>query len=286
MLELLERGGVVALGGGAVESERVREALARPRRRLVRRRRGGRLGARLAKRQAPAGRDRDEFARRFAARRPLYEEVARAILPSMRARGGQRPPRRWLAALRAPPGPAARLGAHAHRRDYPAVVGRRRGRSCSTAEGASFPAARWFCVADAPRSPRTATCCPPVEATIEVDGRRGARRRSPRPSGCSRELADAGARRDDGVLAFGGGVVGDLAGFCAATYQRGIAGRPGADDARRPGRLGLRRQDRGGPARGEELRRRLPPAARRARRPRRRSRRSRARSSRPASPRW
>ena len=37
------------------------------------------------------------------------------------------------------------------------------------------------------------------------------------------ELADAGARRDDGVLAFGGGVVGDLAGFCAATYQRGIA---------------------------------------------------------------
>ena len=37
-----------------------------------------------------------------------------------------------------------------------------------------------------------------------------------------RELAAAGARRDDCVLAFGGGVVGDLAGFCAATYQRGI----------------------------------------------------------------
>jgi shikimate kinase/3-dehydroquinate synthase len=37
-----------------------------------------------------------------------------------------------------------------------------------------------------------------------------------------RALATAGARRDDGVLAFGGGVVGDLAGFCAATYQRGV----------------------------------------------------------------
>ena len=37
-----------------------------------------------------------------------------------------------------------------------------------------------------------------------------------------RELAEAGARRDDCVLAFGGGVVGDLAGFCAATYQRGV----------------------------------------------------------------
>ena len=27
---------------------------------------------------------------------------------------------------------------------------------------------------------------------------------------------------DDHVLALGGGVVGDLAGFCAATYQRGV----------------------------------------------------------------
>ena len=36
------------------------------------------------------------------------------------------------------------------------------------------------------------------------------------------ELTEAGARRDDLVLAFGGGVVGDLAGFCAATYQRGV----------------------------------------------------------------
>src|SRR5206468_5201648 len=31
-----------------------------------------------------------------------------------------------------------------------------------------------------------------------------------------------GATRADHVLALGGGVVGDLAGFCAATYQRGV----------------------------------------------------------------
>ena len=31
-----------------------------------------------------------------------------------------------------------------------------------------------------------------------------------------------GATRGDVVVALGGGVVGDLAGFCAATYQRGI----------------------------------------------------------------
>src|SRR5439155_117275 len=37
-----------------------------------------------------------------------------------------------------------------------------------------------------------------------------------------RDLAAAGATRADHVVALGGGVVGDLAGFCAATYQRGI----------------------------------------------------------------
>src|SRR5947209_16315747 len=37
------------------------------------------------------------------------------------------------------------------------------------------------------------------------------------------ELAQAGMTRQDVVVALGGGVVGDLAGFCAATYQRGVA---------------------------------------------------------------
>jgi shikimate kinase/3-dehydroquinate synthase len=36
------------------------------------------------------------------------------------------------------------------------------------------------------------------------------------------ELARAGMTREDLVVALGGGVVGDLAGFCAATYQRGV----------------------------------------------------------------
>jgi shikimate kinase/3-dehydroquinate synthase len=36
------------------------------------------------------------------------------------------------------------------------------------------------------------------------------------------ELAGAGMTRADHVVALGGGVVGDLAGFCAATYQRGV----------------------------------------------------------------
>src|SRR5204862_3816111 len=36
-------------------------------------------------------------------------------------------------------------------------------------------------------------------------------------------LVAQGATRADHVVALGGGVVGDLAGFCAATYQRGVA---------------------------------------------------------------
>jgi shikimate kinase / 3-dehydroquinate synthase len=40
---------------------------------------------------------------------------------------------------------------------------------------------------------------------------------------CWEWLAGNGARREDIVLALGGGVVGDLAGFAAATYQRGVA---------------------------------------------------------------
>ncbi len=35
-------------------------------------------------------------------------------------------------------------------------------------------------------------------------------------------LASAGMTREDHVVALGGGVVGDLAGFCAASYQRGV----------------------------------------------------------------
>ena len=62
---------------------------------------------------------------------------------------------------------------------------------------------------------------PEVAGLIEVDGGEAAKTLS-EAERVLRELAQAGARRDDGVLAFGGGVVGDLAGFCAATYQRGV----------------------------------------------------------------
>ena len=37
-----------------------------------------------------------------------------------------------------------------------------------------------------------------------------------------KKLSDFNIHRDDTVIAFGGGVIGDLAGFTAATYHRGV----------------------------------------------------------------
>jgi shikimate kinase/3-dehydroquinate synthase len=80
---------------------------------------------------------------------------------------------------------------------------------------------RWFAVADAAVLAHHAELLPSPEATIEVEG--GERSKTiAEAERVLRELTRLGARRDDGVLALGGGVVGDLAGFCAATYQRGI----------------------------------------------------------------
>jgi shikimate kinase/3-dehydroquinate synthase len=80
---------------------------------------------------------------------------------------------------------------------------------------------RIFCVADRAVLERHARLLPRREATIEVEGAESSKTIS-EAERVLRELTAAGARRDDCVLAFGGGVVGDLAGFCAATYQRGI----------------------------------------------------------------
>jgi 3-dehydroquinate synthase len=72
--------------------------------------------------------------------------------------------------------------------------------------------------------------------------------------------------RRDLVIAFGGGVIGDLTGFAAGIARRGIALHPGSDLAAGAGRFLRRRQDRHQLAARQEPHRRLPPAGPGARR--------------------
>ena len=258
---------MIALGGGALVSERVRAALRRHRAVLLdvdvdtAWQRAGRPRA------AAGPRPRALRRRCTPSARPLYERWPTSCCPARRAapRCGTRCPTLARARRRArrAPGCCGRTSASG---DYPVYVGRR-----AAGLGLLAPLAR-----APPR--RSASPTRPSRDLLRAGARRPRDRPAPsRPARSSKTLARGRARccarsprrgmtRDDHVVALGGGVVGDLAGFCAATYQRGVAGRAGADHARRPGRLRLRRQDRRRPARGQELRRRLPPAGGGARR--------------------
>jgi 3-dehydroquinate synthetase/shikimate kinase len=211
---------VVALGGGAVENERIRRAL------------GEHLpvwcdvGEELAwERCSGSGRplaaDRIEFSERFARRRPLYESLARAILPA-NARDAAEAAAPWMTAMQGIPG-VRMAWAESESGAYPAAVGEGAVGMLGAAMEVLPDAlpARTFCVADKAALERHARLLPRREATIEVEGAESSKTIA-EAERILRELAGEGARRDDCLLAFGGGVVGDLAGFCAATYQRGM----------------------------------------------------------------
>ena len=216
--ELIGRGGVVALGGGAVETASVRAALA------------GQVVVwcdvdrevaweRVSRNdERPLGRDRGEFDRRFDARLPLYEDLATATLPSD-AREATRLAAPWLDALRSRPG--LRLAwASSRSGEYPAVVGDGATHLLGAVDDDRLPR-RWFALADRDALAAHPALLPPAERTFELSGGEESKTIA-EAERVLRALADAGARRDDGVIAFGGGVAGDLAGFCAATYQRGV----------------------------------------------------------------
>ncbi len=224
-LAALERGGVVSLGGGAVENERIRAALddhftawCRVSEEVAweRCRAGGDT--------RPLARDRGEFAARLARREPLYEQVARAILTD----GGERMGRRAAPWLRVAASlPESRLAWGASRSgEYPALVATGavsalvRVRELGELAARGLPG-RWFPIADAAVLREHGELLAGLEEPIVVEG--GERSKTlAEAERVLRELAERGVRRDDGVVAFGGGVVGDLAGFCAATYQRGV----------------------------------------------------------------
>ena len=221
VLEAIARpGAVVALGGGAVESERVRTALA------------GHVTAwcrveeqiaweRCSGSDRPLARDRDGFQRRYRARLPLYEECARVVLPD----GGERTGAAaapWLDLLRGAPG-VRMYWSRSRSGERPALVGPGATKLLDEAPAALRPGTRLFGLADRDALAAVGELIPAVEGEgpIEVAGGEQSKSLAAADS-LLRELARTGVRRDDALCAFGGGVAGDLVGFCAAVYQRGI----------------------------------------------------------------
>ena len=163
--------------------------------------------------------------------------------------------------------------------EYPALVGPGPARAAAAPQVAG----RRFCVADATVA---ALYGPALERAARPSSRSapGERRKTlAEAERVLRELAGPAIARDDHVVALGGGVVGDLAGFCAATYQRGVpvvqvpTTLVAQVDSAYGGKTGVDLPE------GEELRRRLPPAGRGDRRPRDARDAARARSSPPGS---
>ncbi len=213
---LLERadGGAVALGGGSILSERVRNALDRH---IVvwLQIEATEAWRRIAHSDRPLARNADDVARLLEERLPFYESLADAVIPTGdRGLIGRALPSA-MGLVELPPGTKL-LWATSASGEYPVFVGP------GLLDAGCWPQAqRRFCVTDTAVGALYAERAEPLEARVEVPPGEGAKTMA-EAERVLRELAQAGMTREDQVLALGGGVVGDLAGFCAHVYQRGV----------------------------------------------------------------
>ena len=215
--ELLERadGGAIALGGGSVLSERVRGALGRH---VVvwLDLDAAEAWRRIAHSDRPLAKSAEDVSRLLAVRLPLYEELADAVVPA-RDRGIVARALPSIRALELMPDGTKLLWASSRSGEYPVFVGD------GVIDAGWWPLeSRRFCVTDTDVGARYADRLEPLAARVEVEPGERAKTMA-EAERVLRELARAGMTRDDHVVALGGGVVGDLAGFCAHCYQRGVA---------------------------------------------------------------
>ena len=203
-------GGVIALGGGALQSAGVRAALERHVTVLV----DVDLDTAWARAHGhgrPLARDRVAFEALYHARAPVYDAAANAVVPGTRTavvRGA-------LGALQAIPAGHRLFWATSASADYPVWVG--------PLEAAPWPSAgRRIVISDETVAALHGARVPEAAGHIEMPP--GEEHKTLQTAeGVWHALVAQGATRADQVIALGGGVVGDLAGFCAATYQRGMS---------------------------------------------------------------
>jgi shikimate kinase/3-dehydroquinate synthase len=213
VLRLLERPDlrVLALGGGSLGAERVQEAL---RRHMVVyldvdsesawHRCGG---------TRPLARDRNRFEQLHEERRPLYEHVADAWLP-----GAERSTvRAALPALAAVARSAVRpklLWATSASGEYPVFFGHGH-----VSSGFFHPEdGRRFVLTD-----ENVARAHPLGGDWQYAMAPGEAAKTPaQATSVLSTMAASGVTRGDVLVAVGGGVVGDIGGFCAAVYQRGM----------------------------------------------------------------
>ena len=208
-------GGAIALGGGSVLAERVREALGRhvvvwlqveP----------AQAWTRIARSDRPLATSAEDVAQLLEQRLPLYESLAKAIVPPGERGLIERAMPSLLALAELPAG-TRMLWAASASAEYPVFAGP----GLLGAGPWPLPGRR-FCVTDSAVSSLYAERLEPLGARVEVAPGESAKTMA-EAERVLRELARAGMTREDHVVALGGGVVGDLAGFCAHTYQRGVA---------------------------------------------------------------
>jgi shikimate kinase / 3-dehydroquinate synthase len=214
--ELLERadGGAIALGGGSVLSERVRETLGRH---VVvwLQISAEEAWRRIADTDRPLATSAEDVERLMAERLPLYEELADAVvlagdrdavalaLPSIQALGQL-------------PAGTRLLWATSSSGEYPIFVGR------GLLDSGWWPLeGNRFCVADATTAGLYSDRLEPLSVRIAIEPGEGSKDLTSAES-VLETLAEGGMTREDHVVALGGGVIGDLAGFCAHIYQRGV----------------------------------------------------------------
>jgi len=232
LLDGAQPGAVIALGGGSILSERVRTALEPHVVVLLDidaeqawERIGGAVETPAGAPGRPLARDRDAFVALYAQRRELYENHADAFLPPL-ALGGAATVLDGLRALAAAPAGTRLIWARSASGEYPVLIGRGLLRAAGAGEPAELwpldrSASRAFCVTDEHVRALYGDQLSGLAGTIAIPAGEQHKTLAVAES-VWRALLAAQLDRGDHVVALGGGVVGDLAGFCAATYQRGV----------------------------------------------------------------